>query len=721
MIDRDCSIEWKSWNLPLLVMFAVILVVVTAIRYAVPLRDSDIWFHLLYAKYYLANNTLIPDHTIYSWTPASNDTIYCTWLSDLILYFFYTIGKVKALLAFRYFLIFFYVTGVLFYARKVKLLTHPLVWLLCLLGVLMSSTGIWAKSEGFSYLFMTAIVWNWWSIKLKGDEAWQQCYVFPVIMFLWINSHGAVIFGYTFLFLVGIGELLNQHFKQSSLPQKAKRHLYYSLAFSGLVIFCNPYGAAYPLALIKQTIPTTENMEALTRILAYQSPFSEASLTPQLGFGAPANTLLIVLLFLAIPLIRKGLLDASFFLTNLVFAFLYTKYYRTTFYWAPVAVFSMVFLLYQSQSITFYQKKLAKRLICIVISCCFLWLSIYSLYDSFYRPNINTYFGLDEGDFSPYDSAEFIAENLPNRTIGNTYNVGSYLAWRLWPKNKIMIDARDFPFSAWSKSLFDFEFNPRKYRAFLLDYPADIWCVGYNSVAMYTWFYLSPEWKLVYCGRSASVWIKSDVQIGPMTLSQKQEVIAKMKQPFTLYLMYRFALDTHQFNVTDIILARMKETRYSPETRGVIQASELIKKAYLNFEKREYEKVVEILINPAVRMFFINELMLSKSLTYLGINSWFEGDANDAYRRFIRAYKIAPTFSSTYNVGVVGAYFDRMGYRLDDELLKGNNNFWQDALEDFQKKSKENLKNAAVLQDNVRKYLSGEKQDKPILLRPLPM
>ena len=69
-----------------LAYFLFFLVLATvAIRYAIPLRDSDVWFHLLYGKYFVENLTLVPDHTLYSWTPASNEIVYCTWLPDIFL------------------------------------------------------------------------------------------------------------------------------------------------------------------------------------------------------------------------------------------------------------------------------------------------------------------------------------------------------------------------------------------------------------------------------------------------------------------------------------------------------------------------------------------------------------------------------------------------------------------------------------------------------------
>ena len=55
-----------------------------------PIVDGDIWFHMLYGKLMLENQSLLVDHSQFSWTPASNDTIYCAWLGQILYYLLYS-------------------------------------------------------------------------------------------------------------------------------------------------------------------------------------------------------------------------------------------------------------------------------------------------------------------------------------------------------------------------------------------------------------------------------------------------------------------------------------------------------------------------------------------------------------------------------------------------------------------------------------------------------
>ena len=80
----------------------ILVLICIAVMYAEPIKDGDLWFHMAYARYMIHNHTLIPDHTIYSWTPASGKEIYCAWLSEFVLYTLYQKGGLTLLFIFRY-------------------------------------------------------------------------------------------------------------------------------------------------------------------------------------------------------------------------------------------------------------------------------------------------------------------------------------------------------------------------------------------------------------------------------------------------------------------------------------------------------------------------------------------------------------------------------------------------------------------------------------------
>src|ERR1700676_5002708 len=90
---------FKRWTAACL---ALVLLTVIAVRFAEPILDGDLFWHMAYAKQMLARHTLVPDHTAYSWTPASNETIYCAWASELFFNWLWTHLGMSSLFVFRY-------------------------------------------------------------------------------------------------------------------------------------------------------------------------------------------------------------------------------------------------------------------------------------------------------------------------------------------------------------------------------------------------------------------------------------------------------------------------------------------------------------------------------------------------------------------------------------------------------------------------------------------
>jgi hypothetical protein len=57
-----------------------------AVRFAEPIHDGDLFWHMAYARQMLERGTLHLDHAAFSWMPEASDVIYCSWLSQLAFY-----------------------------------------------------------------------------------------------------------------------------------------------------------------------------------------------------------------------------------------------------------------------------------------------------------------------------------------------------------------------------------------------------------------------------------------------------------------------------------------------------------------------------------------------------------------------------------------------------------------------------------------------------------
>jgi len=223
------------WGLGLVVLLTL------GIRYAEPVRDGDLWWQMAYGRYLIEHRTLIPDHTVFTWTPADSPVIYCAWLSEIFLYLLHRAGDLPALFAFRYACLLIFLLALWLQARRLGVAGHPMTWLIGLLGVLMSESAAYIKPEIFSYVLMTLTVFLWGYIKSGGTGAWRACYLFPVLMVLWVNSHGGFVFGAAFLAVMGLGEALNLLFSpKEGIPSGMRRHFFFALFLSGLAVLATP-------------------------------------------------------------------------------------------------------------------------------------------------------------------------------------------------------------------------------------------------------------------------------------------------------------------------------------------------------------------------------------------------------------------------------------------------------------------------------------------------
>ena len=241
---------------------ALVLLVVIAIRFAEPILDGDLFWHMAYAQQMLARHTLVPHHAIYSWTPAANSMIYCAWFSEFFFHWLWTHLGLASLFVFRYVCVLASMAMLWSYARKRGLASDPLTWLVLMVVLLASVAGTILKPELFSFVFLNAIVCAFFQWKRDGQPRWL--YAVPVIMLVWVNSHGAFTMAAPFLLATFAGEALNR---------SLTRHLIISWALSGVAVLVTPYGWRYPWELLGSL---TTSRPDIAWNDAHQSIFSAA-------------------------------------------------------------------------------------------------------------------------------------------------------------------------------------------------------------------------------------------------------------------------------------------------------------------------------------------------------------------------------------------------------------------------------------------------------------
>lgn len=545
-------------------VLALVTLCAVVIFYATQLTDSDVWFHLAYGRHFLEHHTLTLDHSMFSWTPADNSTIYCSWIPQIIFYLMHQAFGISAFFVLRYLLVVAFLLFAFSFIRKIRVEYIPVVLLILLGGILMSISGIRIKPEIFSFILMTIMVWVWLKIKSSSDEAYLLCYIFPLITLIWVNSHGGFIFGIAFLCIVLAGEVINwASGSTETLSGKMRKHLFISILLSILAVFITPYGWDYPAYLINSMVLHPEQFKQdVQSIMEYQSIFQPgARYFHFIDYMVVLGGIFIALL--AVSVMRKHKPDWALLLVNVCFVLLYMRYLRATYFWAVIATFSCLYLLQKASG---HETGLSSgrplKSVQIVAAGLLLFFSARASYEMY----CSTTFGFRMNYYSPVAEAEYIRRNFPHMPIGNNYMSGAYLLWALGPGQKIFIDSRYFPYAKWFSDYESLEFGRDKTQgepALLKKFRSNLWCVNYDFGAI-DYFLRSPEWKLVFYGPSACVFLST--RIGHHNGHEVSSSIYGTTVPQALAIA-RFALKAGDVDVATRLLTHITPAPFYKDER----------------------------------------------------------------------------------------------------------------------------------------------------------
>lgn len=510
------------------VLLAVLLALVVALRYAEPILDGDLFFHLAYARQMLERGTLVPDATLYSWTPTSDATIYCAWASELVLAGLWRLGGLPALFALRYAVVGGTLLLLWLYARRLGLvaggaLGTAVTCLVLLVVAVGERAGSLVKPELFSLLFLHLVLYAYFGAKRgaarpRAGELSLGCV--PVIVLVWVNSHGGFILLAPFLVLSAVGELLNRRFSPDlALPRPVLRRLLGAWGLCGLAVVATPYGLRYPLQLVDEYLLVRTPRPDMAWNSAYQAVLAWPSLAAE--YLPPL--LLLAFVLAALLAFQAGLgapggrVDWAVVLVNAAYVPLYLLYVRST-QWAPVVFgWSAFYLLARIRDgglaarlpVRFAAR--AGALLAGLAVLAAVGLGARTVRTAWVTPSTGSWPGFGIGYINPVAEAEYLASlELPQGTrLYNIFDSGSYLLWRLHPRYRVMTDSRSFPYLGWFEDQYRFALG-ESFDEFLARYPADIAVIDHLKERCQRNFLAAPDWQLVFYGPTAAIFVRRD-------------------------------------------------------------------------------------------------------------------------------------------------------------------------------------------------------------------
>ncbi len=649
----------KSFKVVAVIIFALLLLLALIIGNTKPIEDGDTWWQMQYGKYMLENKTLIPDHSLYTWTPAASDEIYCAWIPEILMYVMYSRFGFYALYVLKYAVAIAVLLMFLYFAYKNRVLGHPVALLTIMMAVIAhgSSSGSMIKPELFTYLFMSVLVFIWWQY-VRDKASVKLLYFMPATVLVWVNSHGGFIFAAPFFICIIIGSYLNNRFSKPAPEQNEKKkkkqkndtkqiqynmkHILLASALSFFATFITPYGYKYHLSLLGGLFlkPDIENLRTVS---AYGPTLAVP--TYVLYFVIPIVILLYV--FLSTKHFKK--LDYVFILSNVAYGFLYTVFGRLMYYWIPVYVFSILY--YLSEDVLWWQppKKWVPATVAAVALLVGLdqvrWQALINFTNSI------TWFGFGDSFINSHEEAEFIAQNFPGTKVCNPYNCGGYFLWRMYPQNKIMIDPRYFPFKSWYGEYLKFMTNENR-DEFLEKYQCDVLHLQHMDLLLYPYILSDKKWDLVYYGTGGMVFVKKE--LSPMQYAlRRSENIFTYPSLHQSSLILGFALRIGDWEACEGILKHMKEEFTWFNQIKFVKAAENMYLGTRAYFRREYAKAVE-LYEKALGMVPVPPNILNSLYHLKAVDVWTEGKTQEALELTKKALEInSKDPYGVFNLGVI--------------------------------------------------------------------
>ena len=382
--------------------------------------DPDIWWHLK-AGEYIWQNKIIPKTDFYSFSNTGHLWITHEWLAEVVFYlagraadfyglFIFNLGLLTAV---------YFLFGRLIYLRADKDLTLTSVILVT--GMVFSSLFWVFRPHLIAYLFFVSYLLILELFHRGKDYTW----LLPLLMMLWVNTHGSYIMGVVLVVLniaagaysFNIGRLTTEALSRTQL-----RKLSLVLVLIIAAIFVNPN----TYKLVYYPFFTLNSKVMMDNIAEWSSP----------NFHLPVFKAFLAYFFMVFVTVMVSKRPVK--LIDLLYLGLFT--YLAMFGTRNVALFMFV----SGPIVAEYGADLVNKSRSQLQITWLNWiaLALVLLYSVYALPPQTPVSQRADGSVFPLQAVEFMRRNDLKGTVFNEYNWGGYLIWARFPDNKVFIDGR---------------------------------------------------------------------------------------------------------------------------------------------------------------------------------------------------------------------------------------------------------------------------------------
>ena len=463
-----------------LTLFLLILAFSTAANYF----DFDIWARLIAGMGVVDGGHVLKEDFL-SYTPVHTWWDH-EWGSGVIFYLFlryigpYSLIILQAILMF---LIFFTASRIIKLRNNIQ--PYNILFYFFSIMAVMGTLNAPVRCHMFSFLLFTVYIYILERVR-KGNN--KLLFIIPLLTILWNNLHGGVVSGLGLLLMYAAGEFLNK-----------KEFVKYILTFiiSSAVLIINPWGYEYIKFLLMA------NTMERTHIVEWWGIFSKFHLFKHIIFKTFMFAMLIIEGINIFKLIKlEGVKNRYCKADKVKYIVLLTTLYLAISHVKLMPFFAISALCFVYED---FYNLIGKYKFLVwkdkAVYGMLLFISIFTLISKDFSvpPGMGTY---------PVKEVEFIKQNNLKGNILVNFGLGSYVAYKTYPDNKIFMDGRyeEVYYDYMVPMLKEFCLAYPHWKQIFTYFPPDIIIIE-KYYPVYNVLQKEGDWKLVYEDKAFGVFL----------------------------------------------------------------------------------------------------------------------------------------------------------------------------------------------------------------------
>jgi len=431
---------------------------------------------------------------IYSYTAYGMEWINHEWLTEILMWLVFSAFGSPGLLVGKMIigLITVSLISVISYNRKSNFLIYSIVFVI---SVFIMSPGFMTRPQLATFLFTSLF---FLVIHLYLEKRINILWALPLIMILWVNSHGGFIIGGGILPIIVVMEYINCFIKNKDSSHLHRLILWVLITEACILI--NPYGFDLLVFLFK-TLTLSRSITEWDAVSLFDLSYLRLKIF----------SICVILLFF-IKRHKNRYWEIGIIIVSMLFAFLHQRH-------TPVfAILAAPFLAEKLSGIAETVKlnvKVISLFPKVVLSIFIAFIIGYQLFATIDRHMKAEFNIIVDPNVYPVRAIQFLKVNDIKGNLLVPFDWGEYAIWKLYPDNRVSIDGRFR--TVYPEDVINDHFNGAKsedgWNYLLNKYSTDIILARRNSFSQRMIPDPSDDWIYIYSDNISMIFLNNSESI----------------------------------------------------------------------------------------------------------------------------------------------------------------------------------------------------------------